>query len=232
MKCVPGEVHVWRIDLDCAARTVAALRATLSPEEEQRAARFRSIELRERWTVARGALRSILAAYAGCEPGALVFREGPHGKPALTGPVEDIPFNLSHTGGLALVAIAGSGRVGIDAESVRSEIEVEDLSRRFFAPVEATEILALSPDAQLAAFFTCWTRKEAFVKALGGGLSVPLNRFQISIGSDHPAHLLWVEGEESDRWSLLDLSEPGVAAALVIEGPTPVLQRVNFVPPL
>jgi 4'-phosphopantetheinyl transferase len=231
MKCASGEVHVWRIELDCAATSAAALRATLSPEEEQRAVRFRSIELRERWTVARGALRCILATYARCEPGALVFREGTHGKPALTWPVEDIPFNLSHTGGLTLVAVAGSGRVGIDAERVRSEVEVEDLSRRFFAPAEAAEILALSPDAQLAAFFTCWTRKEAFVKALGGGLSVPLSSFQVSIQSDQPARLLWAEGEASDRWNLLDLSEPGVAAALVVEGSTPVLQRMNFIPP-
>ena len=233
MKCAPGEVHVWRVDLDCAARTVAALRATLSPEEEQRAARFRSIELQDRWTVARGALRCILAAYARCEPGVLVFREEPHGKPVLTWPVEDILFNLSHTGGLALVAIAGIGRVGIDAETVRSEIEVEELSRRFFAPAEAAEILALSPDARLAAFFNCWARKEAFVKALGGGLSVPLDRFQVSVRSDQPARLLWVDGVESDhQWSFLDLSEPGVAAALVVEGPAPVLQRLNFVAPL
>jgi 4'-phosphopantetheinyl transferase len=230
MKCASGEVHVWRIALDCAASTVAALRATLSPEEQQRAARFRSIELRERWTVARGALRSILAAYASCEPGALVFREGPHGKPALARPVEDIPFNLSHTDGLTLVAVTESGRVGIDAERIQPEVEVEDLSRRFFAPAEAAEILALSPDARLTAFFTCWTRKEAFVKALGGGLSVPLNRFQVSIRSGQPARLLWAEGEASDRWNLLDLSEPGVAAALAVEGPAPVLQRMNFAP--
>jgi hypothetical protein len=91
MKCAPGEVHVWRMELDCAAASAAALRATLSREEEQRAIRFRSIELRERWTVARGALRCILAAYARCEPCVLVFRDGPHGKPALTWPVEDIP---------------------------------------------------------------------------------------------------------------------------------------------
>jgi 4'-phosphopantetheinyl transferase len=145
--------------------------------------------------------------------------------------VQDIAFNLSHTGGLALVAIAGSGRVGIDAETVRSTIEVEDLSRRFFAPAEAAEILALSPDARLAAFFTCWTRKEAFVKALGGGLSVPLDRFRVSVRSDEPARVLWVDGKESDRWSLLDVGEPGVAAALVVEGPAPVLHRLNFVPP-
>jgi 4'-phosphopantetheinyl transferase len=231
MKCAPGEVHVWRIELDGAATSSDTLRGTLSLQEKHRAARFRSIELRERWTAARGALRCILAGYVQCEPGVLVFREGSHGKPALTWPVEDIPFNLSHTGGLTLVAVAGSGRVGIDAETVRSEIEVEDLSRRFFAPAEAAEIMALSPDAQPGAFFTCWTRKEAFVKALGGGLSVPLNSFQVSIQSDRPARLLWAEGDASGPWSLLDLSEPGVAAALVVEGPTPMLRRMNFVPP-
>src|ERR1035437_9118414 len=177
MRCAPGEVHVWRMELDCAAASAAALRTTLSREEEQRAIRYRSLELCERWTVARRALRCILETYARCEPSVLVFRAGPHGKPALAWPVGDISFNLSHTSGLALVAIAGNGRVGIDAETVRSKIEVEDLSRRFFAPAEAAEILALSPDVQPAAFFTCWTRKEAFVKALGGGLLVPLNRF-------------------------------------------------------
>ena len=119
--------------------------------------------------------------------------------------------------------------MGIDAETVRSEIEVEDLSRRFLAPAETAEILALSPDARLAAFFTCWTRKEAFVKALGG-LSA-LDRFRVSVRSDQPARLIWVDGQESNRWSLLDVSEPGVAAALVVEGPVPVLPRVNFVPP-
>jgi 4'-phosphopantetheinyl transferase len=149
----------------------------------------------------------------------------------LAWPLEDIPFSLTRTGGLALVAIAGSGRVGIDAEVVRSEIEVEDLSRCFFAPSEAAEILALSPDARLRAFYTCWTRKEAFVKALGGGLSVPLDRFLVSLRSDQPARLLWVNGEESDRWSFLDVSEPSVAAALAIEGPAAVPERLNFAPP-
>jgi 4'-phosphopantetheinyl transferase len=226
----PGKVHLWRVELDCAATSATALRAMLSLEEKQRAARFRSLELCERWTVARGALRCILATYAGCEPSGLVFRAGPHGKLALAWPAEDIPFNLSHTGGLALVAIAGSGRVGVDAETVQPEIEVEELSRRFFSPAEAAEILSLCNDARLSAFFTCWTRKEAFAKAIGSGLSVPLSCFQVSVRSDQSARLLWVDGEEPDRWSLLDVSEPGVAAALVVEGPTPVMQRMNFVP--
>lgn len=231
MKCAPGEVHVWRIELDRVAIAAAALKATLSLEEQRRAARFQSKELGERWAVAHGALRCIVARYARCQPGALVFQEGPKGKPALTGPGEEISFNLCHTDALALVAIAGIGRVGIDAEAVRSSIEVEDLSRRYFAPAEADEILALSPDAQLGAFFACWTRKEAFVKALGGGLAVPMDHFQVSVRSNEPARLLWIDGEECDQWTLLDISEPGIAAALVVEGLNPVLQRISFVPP-
>jgi 4'-phosphopantetheinyl transferase len=231
VKCEPGEVHIWRIELDCAASSVAALRATLSPEEREKAARFRSLELRERWTVARGALRCILATYSRSGPNSLVFRVGSNGKPELAWPVEDIYFNLSRTCGLALLAIAVSSRVGIDAEIVRSGIEVEDLSRRFFAPAEADEILGLPPDARLGAFFACWTRKEAFVKALGTGLSAPLDGFRVTVRADQPACLLSVDWNECDRWSLVDVGEPSVAATLAVEGPVPVLRRLKFTPP-
>ena len=160
------------------------------------------------------------------------MQAGPHGKPELVGPGEDIPFNLAHTDGLALLAVAGSGRVGIDAEVVRFGIEMEDMSRRFFAPAEADEILALAPDARLAAFFACWTRKEAFVKALGTGLPVPLYRFQVTVRADQPARLVSVAWDEPNRWSLVDLGEPGVAATLAIEESAPVVRRFNFVRPL
>jgi 4'-phosphopantetheinyl transferase len=229
--CIPGKVHLWRIELDCAAASVAALKATLSAEELERAARFRSRELCDRWTVARGALRCILATYSQSEPISLVLRAGPQGKPELVWPAENISFNLSHTCGLALLAIAGSGRVGVDAEIVRPGIEVADLSRRFFAPAEADEILGLPPQAQLAAFFACWTRKEAFVKALGTGLSVPLDRFRVAVRADQPARLMSVDGDESGRWTLVDIGEPGIAAALAVEGHSPLLQRLKFTPP-
>ena len=129
--------------------------------------------------------------------------------------------------GLALLGIAESGRIGVDAESIRTGIEVEDLSRRFFAPAETEEILALAPDAQLAAFFTCWTRKEAFVKALGIGLSAPLDQFRVTVLADEPARLVSVAWDHPDRWSLVDLSEPNVAAALAVEGPPPLLFNVS-----
>jgi 4'-phosphopantetheinyl transferase len=232
VRCVPGEAHVWRIELDCAATSIATLKATLSPEEQGKAARFRTPELCERWTVARGALRCILASYAQSEPKSLVFRLGPYGKPDLAWPAADITFNLSHTCGLALLAITGGRRVGIDAEMVRSGIEVEDMSRKFFAPAEADEILALAPDVRLAAFFACWTRKEAFVKALGTGLSVPLHHFRVTVRADQPARLVSVDGEEPDQWSLLDVGEPNIAAALAVEGPVSVVRRFNFMLPV
>lgn len=231
MKCAPHEAHVWRIELDCATRTVAALSVTLSLEERRRADRFRSIELRERWTVAHAALRFVLARYARCEPSDLVFKLGEHGKPTLTKPVVEIPFNFCHTGNVALVGISGGGRVGIDAETLRPDVEIEELSGQFFAAAEAAEIHALPPDERLAAFFTCWCRKEAFVKALGNGLSMPLNRFQVSVNVGETARVLWADGEDVNKWSLFDISEPGTAAALIIEGPVPVLRRFDFVAP-
>ena len=108
-------------------------------EEREKASRFRTAELRQEWTVARGALRCILRACTRINPRTLVLGAGPHGKPELVGPGEDIPFNLSHTPSLALLAVAGTGRVGINAETVHPGIEVEDMSRRFFAPAEADQ---------------------------------------------------------------------------------------------
>jgi 4'-phosphopantetheinyl transferase len=158
-----------------------------------------------------------------------VFKFGKHGKPTLTKPAVEIPFNLCHTGNVALVGISGGGRVGIDAEALRPDVEIEALSGQLFAPPEAAEIRALPPDERVAAFFTCWCRKEAFVKALGSGLSMPLNRFQVSVKEGETVRLLWADGEDVNNWSLFDISEPGTAAALIIEGPVKVLRRFDFV---
>ena len=228
VRCAPGETHVWRVELDCADTSLAALAASLSLAERAKAARFQAAPLRERWTVARGALRHILAKYARTEPSLLRFAVGSNGKPTLCPPAHDISFNLSHTGGLAFVAVAGGEQIGVDAEIVHSGIDVENLSRRFFCPVEADEILALPHGSQFAAFFTCWTRKEAILKALGSGLSAPLDRFQVSVRTDEPARLVSADGDSCDRWTLVDIGEQGVAGALAIEGRSPMLQRLEF----
>ena len=228
MRCATEEVHIWRIGLDTTIANVARLRATLSREERQRAERFRATKLRRRWTVVRGALRRILATYVQADPQFLEFCVEPYGKLELVRPCRDISFNLSHTGGVALLAVANRRRVGIDAEAVCSGIEVEEICRRFFAPPEAAEILALSPEAQLRAFFATWTRKEAFVKALGGGLSVPLEDFRVTVGPKEPARLLSVNWDESAQWSLVDLSEPNMAATLAVEGVDSVVRRFDL----
>lgn len=232
VRCAVGEVHIWRIALDGTIASVVGLRSTLSPEERERAERFHLPELQKNWTIARGALRYILATYTQSDPRSLEFRVGPYGRPELARPPGNISFNLSHTGGLALLAVANGSRVGIDAEEVCSGIEVEQLCRRFFAPAEADEILALSSEAQLGAFFATWTRKEAFVKALGGGLSVPLDRFRVTVRPEEPAQLISVDWDEPAQWNLVDLSEPNIAAALAVEGISPVVRRVDFTPPL
>ncbi len=231
MKCVPGEVHLWRIELDGDARACAALRSALSAEERERAERFRFAELRERWMVAHGALRSILAAYEGCDPGELEFEKGLQGKPALTHTMSALSFNLAHTDHLAMVAVTAGARIGVDAEAVRAGIEAEELSRHYFAPAEVAEILAMPEDERVAAFYRCWSRKEALVKAVGGGLSLALDRFQVNVRGNEPAQLVRAKGELSGCWSLLDVSETGVAAAIAVEGQSPVLRRMDFVPP-
>ena len=183
-KCVRGEVHVWRVELDCAERDITALTAMLSPTEGQRASRFRSVQLRQRWSVAHGALRSILARYAGTEPASLRFGAGSNGKPELRPPIQNISFSLSHTGSLAMLAVASGERVGVDAELIRPGIEVEELSRRFFSRAEADEILALPRESRLEAFFACWTRKEAILKAIGVGLSEGLDVYECAISPE------------------------------------------------
>lgn len=233
MQCDLGEVHVWRIKLECEGVGFAALQVSLSPDERARAKRFYVPGLQRRWTVARGALRHILATYTQSDPRSLKFCVGRHGKPRLAGPADELFFNLTHTNDLALVAVTNTKRVGVDAEAISSGVNVEEMSRCFFAPAEADEILALPPEAQLPAFFATWTRKEAFVKALGGGLSIPLDQFRVSVRSEEPAMLISVGWDEPAQWSLVDLGQGQVAATAAVEGPTtPVVRRLDFIPAL
>ena len=174
MTCDPEEVHVWRIDLDAAPATRAKLQATLTPGEMERAERFRTPQLQNRSIVARGAVRRILGRYTQTDPGELRFRTGMYGKPELESPQAKIFFNLSHSRNLALFAVATCGRVGVDAEYVQNEIVIEEVSCAF-SRTESDGIMALPRGERLAAFYSTWVRKEAFTKALGYGLSLPLD---------------------------------------------------------
>ncbi len=217
------DVHVWRGFLTVTAERVAALSDTLTTDERMRAERFRFARDRARFIVGRGLLRAILARYLAMEPGALVFAYNAFGKPSLSDESggERLHFNLSHADDTALVAVTCSRAVGVDIESVRADRANERVAARFFSPREVAALRALDPDAQREAFFTCWTRKEAYIKARGGGLSIPLDQFDVSLAPHEPAALLASRenGESGNRWSLHHLVPgPGAIGAVAVAG--------------
>ncbi|HJQ31620.1 MAG TPA: 4'-phosphopantetheinyl transferase superfamily protein [Pyrinomonadaceae bacterium] len=221
---LPGEeVHVWRALLDAPEVRVRRLLELLAPDERERAARFHFERDRRRFTVARGLLRGILGGYLNSAPEALRFVYGAQGKPALV--AEQNPgglrFNVSHSEGVALFAFARGREVGVDVERVSSRVSCEEIAGRFFSPGEVARLRALPAELREAAFFDCWTRKEAYIKARGEGLSLPLDGFDVSLGPGEPTALLAnrLDPAEVARWSLRALAPwPGVAAAVVAEG--------------
>jgi len=230
--CTPREVHVWRVELD-SVPVHPGFASVLSQDEQSRAAVFKSADLRRLWTTARVALRMILARYTESSPAKLSFSVDSHGRPSLVGDESKVNFNLTHTGRLALVAVAPDTRVGVDAEIINPDIEWEELANRFFTPAETKDIGVLPRSRRVDAFFACWTRKEAFVKALGTGLSIPLDRFGVTVRPDTPARLLWVQDDfdEPEYWHLENLNEPRIAATLAVRDPSATVRRFDFRPP-
>ncbi len=197
--------------------------AALSPDEQQRAGRFRVPQARARFTAARSILRSILGAYLGRPPAQVLFQYGGKGKPCLApgNHADDLRFNLSHSHGVALYAVARGREIGIDLERILPGRDHERLARRFFSAQETAAMMALPPEERLGAFFRCWTLKEAYLKARGEGLALPLASFSVSLSPDRPAALLSVDGDEDEpsRWWLTSIQAgPGFAAALAAEG--------------
>lgn len=172
-----NEIHLWRAPLDIGPEKLRGLEAFLQPDESERAARFRFPGHRARYIVARGTLRSILGIHLGRDPRSLRFAYGPHGKPALAEPAGTrIEFNLSHSAGLAVYAVALERRVGVDVERVKPEGSWLQIARQYFKPSEAAELAALPEEAMRKRFFEMWSVKEARLKALGEGLKFPLDK--------------------------------------------------------
>lgn len=222
-----GEVHIWCASLALPAARMAELATVLTPAEQEHAARFRSAQARQQFMVARAILRLILSRYLGLLPQQLRLRTNPWGKPELDPEPASLQprltFNLSHSEALALYAVTGGRAIGIDLEYLRPlpEAELEQLAARYFAPAEYRTLLSLADEEKLPAFFRCWTSKEAYVKARGQGLALPLDAFEVSLTPASPARLL-ASTEEPDapqRWSLLAIEPaPAYTAALAVEG--------------
>jgi 4'-phosphopantetheinyl transferase len=217
------EVHVWRAALDLDATRIQDLQDLLSPDERERADQFRFPIHRQRFIAARGLLRTVLARYLATQPKTLRFRYGPFGKPALADAASagGLCFNVAHSEGLALFAVARNREVGVDLESLGRKLADDQIAERFFSPNEVAALRALPAELQREGFFNCWTRKEAYIKARGKGLSLPLNQFTVSLSPGEPARLLATPGEpaEASKWTLRELSPgEGFAAALAVKG--------------
>jgi 4'-phosphopantetheinyl transferase len=216
----PTTVDVWKVPLAPPAAEVDALARTLDADERQRAARFHFERDRRSFTVARGALRTLLGRYAGVPATAITFGYRDKGKPYLTAPAgHDLQFNLSHSGGFALIAIGRARALGVDVELRRPIPDLISLAQTSFSPREFAVFRALPVAQHTEAFFTCWSRKEAFIKATGEGVS-QLADFDVSLRPGEPAEILWIRDEPSPhRWRLFAL--PAIddhAAALVVAG--------------
>lgn len=219
----PGEIDVWSVRLDPPAEQVERLGRCLSPDEWERANRFRFDKHRRQYVVGRGALRTLLASYLGTRPELVNFSYGPRGKPFLDPPQNDLQFNLTNSDELALVGFVLGRELGVDVEYLRRMADCEQISERFFSESERTVLRSIPFPAKEEAFFNCWTRKEAYLKAVGEGLAAPLDSFDVTLGLDEPPRMLTLEGdpERAARWFFHHLRPaPDYVGAVAIEGGT------------
>ncbi len=224
------DLHLWHVELDLHAAD--SLRHLLSPDELTRADRFHFEKDQRHFTVARGLLRTLLATYLQIAPEKLRLAYGEKGKPFLEVSPKPISFNLAHSGGRAIYAFSANRELGVDLELIREDMTGEQIAKRFFSSYEIEVLNAVPATLRNEAFFNCWTRKEAYIKARGEGLSMPLDEFDVSLTPGEPAALLrnHVDDDEISRWELLALPvAPGYVGALVVEGTGWNLKTLNLI---
>jgi 4'-phosphopantetheinyl transferase len=217
------EVHLWRVDLGAVAGAEKRWRKILSPDEQVRAARFHFERDRQHFTATRALLRTLLATYVGAEPADLVFRYSEKEKPSLDPQASHDPveFNVSHSGTAALLAFARGRALGVDIEIIREDFDPAALAHRFFSKHEQSQLAALDPSEKYSGFFRCWTRKEAYIKAVGTGLSLPLDQFDVSLrpADEHALVTTRPEAAEAAEWSLREVPVlDGYVGALCVRG--------------
>ena len=229
---IAGAVHVWRASTDVDAARLVDYESMLDEDERVRSARFRRTELAGAFIAGRGIAREILGRYLGVGPAALRFQRPGLGKPALAPPHEMLHFNTSNSGGTILVAVTAGRRVGVDLEAVRPVPRALAVAERLFSQYEQDTLRGLSAQAREIAFLECWTRKEAFIKALGGGVWTGFDAFEVTCGPGEPAALRAIGGSaaEAARWTLRSLYPgAGYLGAVVVEGPLVEMETFAFV---
>jgi 4'-phosphopantetheinyl transferase len=214
------EIHLWHANTEGSHLETEKWEPLLSSDERERASRFHFARHRQEFTFAHGMLRSVLGRYLGTAPQHIQFSYSSQGKPSLSEPYSSsgLRFNLSHTDGRVLIAVCSWRTLGVDVERVRA-IEFEDIAKRFFSSAEQDALMRLQQTLRPQAFFHCWTRKEALLKARGDGLSFPLDLFDVSIAADEREVTLITrpDASEAQRWRILRIDVPtGYAAAVAV----------------
>ncbi len=213
-----GGVHVWTVDLDVFASKLQELRAVLSSDELDRSQSFATGSLRQRFTVTRGLLRVLIGTYLGKSPRDLRFRYNSYGKPSVDG-ANGLEFNLSHAGNLAAYGFVRDCTVGIDIEQIRTLEDAEALAQIVLSPNELSDLQRVGPLQYLPTFFRCWTRKEAYMKAIGEGFSAKLHSFRIPVSSRNRISRITLEENHSahaDWWVHDFVPRPQYAGAIVV----------------
>ena len=226
-----NEIHIWYASLDQQAEGCRLLADAPSSDERARASRFHFQRDRRRFLVSRTLLRVILGLYLDLEPSQVQFRYGQYGKPFLAESLGDfgLCFNVAHSHELAVLSFARGLSIGVDLEYVRELPDAEQIAVSFFSEGENAAWRALPADEKTEGFYNCWTRKEAFIKAVGDGLSHPLKEFRVSLAPGEPARFLSIAGDvlKASRWSLWALTpSPGYVAALA--APIPEAEKKAF----
>jgi 4'-phosphopantetheinyl transferase len=220
MRIAAGELHVWSVALNLP-ETLAI--SCLSESERERAANLPLSAPRRQYVVARAVLRTLLSRYAGIPVRDIIFGYESHGKPVLKNTdIAEFRFNLSHSGDLALFAMTLAQSVGADVERLRPVAEAELIASRTFSRAEFEQLMMIQEGpARLHAFYCCWTRKEAFIKALGAGLSFPLDKFSVSIEIDQPPRVISISEDLgiAEHWTLYHFEPtPNYIGAVAVEG--------------
>lgn len=225
----PDEVHVWSAALDCSPEQLDQLSRLLVPEDRERADRYRFPAVRNHFIAARAFLRSVLGSYLDLDPRNVVFQLGPQGKPHLHQPGQ-LHFNLSHSHGLALLAVSRLVEVGVDVEYVRPFNDLA-FAERFFTPGEVSCLRAVPEHQRTEVFFHAWTRKEAFLKATGEGIALGLERIEVALTPWEPARLMLLDGcpQRAAEWSLMHLTPAeSYVGALALLHPAPQVRCLHW----
>jgi 4'-phosphopantetheinyl transferase len=217
------EVQLWRADLEAIGADESRWLQMLSSDELTRASRFHFSRDRQRFVAGRALLRTILSGYLRTDAHSLIFSYSKKEKPSLASDQADsgVTFNVSHSGAIALLAFTRRREIGVDVEQVRKDADLEAIARRFFSTGEQNQLAALPAEERGDAFFRCWTRKEAYIKATGDGLSLPLNQFDVSleVGEANALIATRPDSAEAGNWLLREVSAgAGYMAAVCVRG--------------